>query len=92
MQSQSVFLSEKEMLGDMLDQEKGLTKLYASALTETTCPNARQLMLQHIGQTGCDQFDVFDKMIGKGYYQVPDADASAVQMAKQRFTEMKNQL
>lgn len=90
--SQTVKLSEKEMLHDLLNSEKSMVSLYATAITESTCPDLRQVLIQHMQQTCQDQYMLFDQMRSKGYYEIKDAQAGDTQQAKVKFTNMRNGL
>ncbi|MGI5878526.1 MAG: spore coat protein [Christensenellales bacterium] len=85
-------MSEKELMYDLLNQEKEIAKLYATAITESSCPNMRQVLNQNMQQTCADQYSLFDQMRNKGYYQSKDAQASEVQQAKQKYSTMRNQI
>lgn len=85
-------MNEKELMNDLLNTEKEIAKLYTTAITESSCPNMRQVLTQNMQQTCTDQYNLFDQMRTKGYYQTKDAQADEVQQAKQKFTTMRNQL
>ncbi len=85
-------MNEKELMTDLLNTEKEIAKLYTTAITESSCPNMRQVLIQNMQQTCTDQYNLFNQMRTKGYYQTKDAQASDVQQAKQKFTTMRNQL
>lgn len=85
-------MGEKEILNDMLNTEKEIVKLYSSAVTESSCANMRQVLMRNITQTADDQFNIFNVMINKGYYQKKDAKEQDVQQAKQRFQQLQSQL
>ena len=46
-------MSQQEILNDLLNTEKSLVKLYASNITESSCPNLRQLMFSIMNE--CSQ-------------------------------------
>jgi spore coat protein F len=85
-------MGEKEILNDLLNTEKEIMKLYSSAVTESSCPNMRQVLMRNITQTADDQFNIFNIMVNKGYYQKKDAQEQDVQQAKQKFQQMQSQL
>lgn len=85
-------LGEKEILNDILNTEKEIIKTYSTAVTESSCANMRQLLLRNITQIVDDQFNVFNVMVNKGYYQKKDAQDQDVQQAKQKFQQMQSQL
>lgn len=85
-------LSEQELLNDLLNQEKQLMSSYASYIQEASCQNLRKILTNQFNQTSQDQFQVFDQMRQKGYYQTKDASDQEVQQAKQNFKTMQGQL
>jgi spore coat protein F len=85
-------MGEKEILNDMLNTEKEIVKLYSSAVTESSCPNMRQVLMRNATQTADDQFNIFNVMVNKGYYQKKDAQEQDVQQAMQKFQQIQSQL
>lgn len=85
-------MGEKEILCDMLNTEKEIVKLYSSAVTESSCPNMRQVLMRNATQAADDQYNVFNVMVNKGYYQKKDAQEQDVQQAKQKFQQLQSQL
>jgi spore coat protein F len=83
---------EKEMLDDILGDEKEIIKLYSTGMTESTCPNMRQVLLKNIQQANQDQFDVFDKMRTMGWYSTKPAETTEVDQVKQKFQQVQQQL
>lgn len=85
-------MGEKEILHDLLNTEKEIIKTYSTAVTESSCANMRQLLLRNITQVSDDQFNIFNTMVNKGYYQKKDAQDQDVQQAKQKFQQLQSQL
>lgn len=85
-------LSEKDLLNDLLNQEKQLVNSYATFITEASCPNLRQVLTTQLGETATQQYQIFDQMRQKGYYQTKDAPSNEVMQTKQKFAQMKNTL
>ncbi|MDP2891908.1 MAG: spore coat protein [Bacillota bacterium] len=85
-------MTEQELLNDLLEQEKTLVKSYATFITESSCPNMRQVLIDQFNSTCQNQYRVFDQMKQKGYYQTKDAQDMDVQQAKQQMTQLKSQL
>ncbi len=85
-------MGEKEILNDLLNQEKQIISTYSTAVSESSCPNMRQLLLRNINECSTDQFNIFSTMVTKGYYQTKDAQDQEVQQAKQKFQQMQGQL
>ena len=85
-------MGEKELLNDLLNQEKQLISSYTMAISEASCPNLRNVMMQQFNQCVSDQLAVFDQMSSRGYYPVKDAPDQDVQQAKQTMTQLQSQL
>jgi spore coat protein F len=85
-------MSEQDLLNDMLETEKSLISSYSTYISEASCPNLRRVLSSSFTETTEDQFEVFDNMRKKGYYQTKDAQDQEVQQAKQKFGQMKSEL
>lgn len=85
-------LTEKELLNDLLMTEKQLIGAYTNGITESSCPNMRQVFSTNLMECATDQFTVFDNMQKKGYYQIKDAADNDVQTAKQHMSGLKSSL
>ncbi len=82
-------LTEEEILTDTLSGEKGLVKLYATALTEMTNEKLRAQMKKFLGETADEQNGIFSLMQRKGYYQVAPAQKQKIDSAIDKFSEKK---
>jgi spore coat protein CotF len=85
-------MGEKEILSDLLNTEKQIIGSYATAISESTCANMRQVLMKNAQETIEDQFSLFNVLINKGYYQAKDAPEQDVQQAKQKFQQVQSQL
>lgn len=85
-------MGEKEILFDILNTEKEIIKTYSTAVTESSCPNMRQVLMNNFKQCTEDQFNVYNTMRSKGYYQGKDAQDQDVQQAKQKYQQLQSQL
>ena len=85
-------LSEQELLNDLLNQEKQMITSYATFLTEASCHNLRKLLSSNLSQTSHDQFQVFEQMREKGYYQGNDASDQEVLKVKSTYKSMQEEL
>ena len=85
-------MSEQDLLNDLLNQEKQLMSTYSTYISEASCENLRKILVNQFNQTTQDQYQVFDQMRQKGYYQVKDANAQEVQQAKDNFRNMQSEL
>ncbi len=85
-------LSEKDLLDDILNQEKQLMSSYSTFIQEASCPSLRRLLTDQFNQTSQGQYQIFDHMRQRGYYQTKDASDQEVQQVKQSFRNVKNEL
>ena len=87
-----VTLNEKDSLQDMLNLEKTMVKLYATAWTEGASKGFRNLTKNHIEATAADQLAVFMSMTEHGYYKVESAEETELSKEKSKFSKVKSQL
>lgn len=92
MSTQQKTLQEKDILQDLLNTHKDITKLYAYSLIESSCPNMRKLLLQNLQKSAEDQFAIFEVMNKKGYYPTEKAEAQKVSQAVTQFGQIKKSL
>ncbi len=85
-------LSEKDLLNDLLNQEKMMISSYATFVTEASCPNLRQVLTTQLNETATNQYQIFDQMRQRGYYATKDAPTADVTQAKEKMSQMKNNL
>ncbi len=85
-------MTEKELLTDLLNQEKQMMSLYATGIQEASCKNLRKILGNQFSQTSQDQFELFDQMREKGYYQTQDAASQYVQQVKNTYKNMQTEL
>lgn len=83
-------LQDKDILTDMLNEEKKMISLYNTAITESNCPAMRRVLQDNLTHSYQDQYGIFDNMATRGYYPVPPADAQALQQAKQTYSNYQN--
>lgn len=84
-------MTEKELLTDLLNEEKALIKEYASNVTESSCPSLRQLLISNMCECSTDQFTVFDNMRSRNMYQTEDAPQNKVQTLKDETQTLRQQ-
>ena len=87
-----ITLNEKDSLQDMLNVEKSLVKIYATAITEGCSNGFRTLIKEHLSDSVDDQMQVFLQMTEHGYYKVESAPQTALDETKQKFDPVKHQL
>lgn len=80
-------LTEEEILTDMLNSEKDLVKLYATALTEMTNNRLRTQIKKLLGEVADEQYKIFNTMQEKGYYQVAPAQKQKIDSTLDKFTK-----
>ena len=81
-------MNDVELLNDMLLTEKNMVKNYSAFITETSCPNMRQVLSKNMMETADDQLGVFEMLKQKGFYEIKDAPDHEVTAAKQKLTKM----
>lgn len=87
-----VTLNEQDSLQDMLNLEKTMVKMYATAMTEGASKGFRNLVKANLIDTTSDQMDVFLAMTNKGYYKVQSAEEKMLKQQKETFKEVQSQL
>lgn len=87
-----ITLNEKDSLQDMLNSEKSLVKIYATAITEGASKGFRTLIKSHWQAAADDQMQVFLEMTELGYYQVESATEQALAAQREKFIKVKTQL
>jgi len=87
-----VTLNEKDSLQDMLNLEKTMVKVYATAMTEGASKGFRTMIKNHWTGTASDQMDVFLAMTDHGYYEVQSAEQTMLSQQKNKFAKVKGQL
>ena len=76
-------MNQQELLTDLLTQEKDLVKDYASGITESSCTNLRELLMNNLA--------VFDEMHKRQMYDTKQAPGSDVQTARSKMQQLKQQ-
>lgn len=89
---QETTLNEKDALQDLLDAEKLLMSYYSAALTEGSCKAFRKEILKHYSEHADTQFNVFEQMLSRGYYQVQPAEKMMVDQQTEKFSKTLKQI
>lgn len=89
---QETTLNEKDALQDMLDVEKLLMTYYSAALTEGSCKAFRKEILKNYTSSADTQFNVFEQMLSRGYYQVQPAEKMMIDQKTDVFSKVKKQI
>lgn len=92
MQNTTPNMTEQELLNDLLNQEKQLIGAYSMGITECSCPNLRSVLTKQYTETCTDQFNVFEQMRQRGFYQTKDASDQDVTTAKQSMQQIHSQM
>ncbi|WP_055666796.1 spore coat protein [Desnuesiella massiliensis] len=85
-------MNEKEMMQDLLTTEKQVISAYSTGITESSCPNLRNTLVNNFKSAQDIQFKVFDAMKQKGWYTSKDAPANEVQQLKNEANQMMTEL
>jgi len=89
---QQVNLTEQEMMNDALSSEKQMIAAYGTFLAESTCENLRQQLSKIINDKQQIQYEIFDTMKQKGWYNVKNANLNDVQTAAQKFQNIQQNM
>ena len=85
-------LNEQEILNDALTTEKQMLNAYSTFIAEATCQNLREQLNRIITETQQTQFEIYNAMQAKGWYQGKNAQLNEVQQAQQKFNTVKMSL
>lgn len=85
-------LDDKNMLTDILNTEKQLVSVYASFLCECASMDGRQIFSGNLNQTAQDQFQTFQLLQQKGWYQLEQAEQQKIDQARQSMSQMQSEL
>jgi len=87
----NVALEDTDIATDILTSQKGLCKMYGTAITEVSCPNLRNLLHNQFSECADDQFHTFQYMNENGMYPTEDATTEKMNEAKQTFAEKEQE-
>lgn len=85
-------LNEQDSLQDMLDCEKKLMGVYATALVEGSNKHLRKELMKHYDSCAQNQFTVYEEMLTRGYYQVQPAPKQQLDEKIECFKKTEKQL
>lgn len=88
----NITLNEKDMMTDLLATEKQVITAYSTGITESSCQNLRNTLVNNFKNAQDIQYKVFDAMKQKGWYQTKDAADQEVQQAKDRSNQLAGEL
>lgn len=85
-------MNEKEMMFDLLATEKQVITAYSTGITESSCKNLRNTLVDNFRNVQELQFKVFDSMKQKGWYTTKDAPVNDVTQVKNETETLRNEL
>lgn len=85
-------MTDQERMEDLLTQEKYLINAYGTFIPEATCPQLRQVLTANFNDCVQTQYTLFDQMNQKGWYPVKPAPVQEVDAARQKFSQLKQQM
>ena len=85
-------LNEKDSLQDLLNAEKGMVKIYSTAITEGCSDGFRTVVMENLKDSVSDQMYVFLQMTELGYYQVESAPESTLKEQREKFCSIQSEL
>ena len=71
------------MMTDLLDTAKHITEVYGAYVCEGSSDTLRQVLQDNMDATANDQFQIFQQMQQRGWYQTKAAQQQDVQQATQ---------
>ncbi|MBC9785224.1 spore coat protein [Heliobacterium chlorum] len=91
-QASSSFLSDQEMLWDIINTEKHLAHMYNVAALEAGQVTLYQDLMVCLNETQASQRELFHIMLQQGWYHLHPADSWQLQQVYQQFQGMMEQL
>lgn len=85
-------MCEKDLMQDLLATEKQVISAYSTGITESSCQNLRNTLIDNFKNDQNIQYKIFDAMKQKGWYPTKDAPDNEVQQLKDEATQMMNDL
>lgn len=89
---QQASFTEKELMNDLLASEKQVIGAYSTGMTESSCPNLRSTLEGNFKNVEKVQYEVFNAMQQKGWYQIKEAPTNEVQQLKNESNTMSGQI
>lgn len=85
-------MNEKEMMIDLLATEKQVITAYSTGITEASCKNLRNTLVNNFKNVQDVQFKVYDSMKQKGWYSTKDAPDADVSKLKTETHQLSTEL
>lgn len=83
-------ITEKDSLSDLLMQEKDIIKVYGTFLPEGSSTQLRNILNKNMDVVAQQQFEVFQTMKNKGYYESKSADSDSINETKKTFSKKQS--
>lgn len=87
-----ITLNERDTLSDMLLFEKQLMGFYSLAVAEAGSKELRRDLIKKYADLADGQFDVYEQMRTRGYYEVQPATREEIGRKKETFQKTEKQL
>lgn len=81
-------MDDKSRMNDSLASQKMVTSLYNTTANECANPQLRSDLLNILKEEHDIQFEIFNEMSMRGWYQVTPAEAQKVTQAKQKCSTL----
>jgi spore coat protein F len=85
-------MTEQDLLGDLLNQEKLMMSSCALHIQEASCPTLRKVLMDQFSRASQDEYNVLDQMRQKGYFKAKEAEDKDVKLAKNNLNNMRKTL
>lgn len=85
-------LNEKDSLYDMLNLEKTMVKVYATALTESVNKNLKKTVLTNLENCSFNNLNIFEVLKDKGFVQLEELKAKEISTKKEKFSKIQKEL
>jgi spore coat protein F len=85
-------MNDKELTHDLLSSEKQVVSSYSTGITESSCANLRNTLINNFKNVQDIQYKVFDSMKTKGWYTTKDAPDSDVTQLKNESSQISKEL
>lgn len=81
-------MNDKEYMQDSLDSQKRITSTYNTFTNECEHQNLRNDFMNILKEEHNIQNEIYNQMMQRGWYQVPAAEQTKIDEAKQKFSNM----
>ena len=80
-------MNEKDSLSDLLMQEKEIIKVYGTFLPEGSTTQLRNILKKNMDVVAEQQYEVFNAMKNKGYYETKSAEDTMINETKKMYSK-----